>query len=223
MALKISKEAIQDLHKRVDASVKKARSSAVLQKKEDPSWILLMDHIKLSFDTFQGIRGYWNILSGEFIVMMSDVAQAHRLLRENIAAIECVNVHSSFDFSEAKNWVAFEISNRAEFVSVRSGYYNGDKDFVELSPEKQGAIEHRIMCDVLPMVRSCLYDKYPYQEKPRILSNIESLDTERINEAYASGEYYSPANGSFLHLVYRLKGMSPSEDISSFEDWLEEE
>ena len=221
MALKINSEALASLHKINAKKKEKARSSAVLQKKEDPSWILLMDHIKLSFDNFQGIRGYWNILSGEFIVMMSDVSQAHRFLLENVEEIECVNVHSSFDFSEAKNWVAFEISNRAEFINVRSGYYE-DKDFVELSPEKIGAIEHRIMCDVLPMVRNCLYDKYPYQDRPRILSNIESLDTERIYNAYASGEYYSPANGSFLHLVYRLKGMSPSEDISSFEDWLEE-
>lgn len=222
MALKINREALASLHKINAKKKEKARSSAVLQKKEDPSWILLMDNIKLAFDTFQGIRGYWNILSGEFIVMMSDVAQAHHLLLENVEEIECINVHSSFDFSEAKNWLAFEISNRAEFVNVRSGYY-GDRDFVELSPEKQGAIEYRIMRDVLPMVRNCLYDKFPYHEKPRILSNIEGLDTERVNEAYASGEYYSPENGSFLNLVYQLKGMSPLEDISSFEEWLEDD
>jgi hypothetical protein len=220
MALKINTGALEALRNKTEAEKKKSRASAVLQKKEDPSWIILMDNINMSFDTFQGIRGYFNIITGAFIVMMSDVAQAHRLLRENTEEIECVKIHSSVD-SEAKHWVAFEISNRAEIVTVRSEYY-GDRDLVELTPEKKGAIEYRITVDVLPMVRSCLHDRYPYHERPRILSNIESLDTERLNEAYTSGEYYSPCNGSFLNLVYRLKGMSPLESVLEFEEWLGE-
>ena len=101
--------------------------------------------------------------------------------------------------------------------------YHGERYTEELSPEKVEAIEYRIREEIIPKLKSMMYDKYPYQDKPRVLSNINNLDIEKINELAESEKYASVGNGSFRYLVYRMKGKDFLEDIDEFERWLEED
>jgi hypothetical protein len=56
-----------------------------------------------------------------------------------------------------------------------------------------------------------------------VLTNIDNLDVEKINEMAKSERYASVGNGSFRYLVYRMKGMGPLESVIDFENWLKEE
>lgn len=221
---KPSTDALKKLHKICEDSISTARQNAVLGKHQDPTWIQMMNHIDLAFDNFQGIRGFWNIITNQWIVIMTDASYVHELLKDAISDIESVefNTSSGLQWTEAQNAVAFEIGNRCDTVHVRASYY-GDKDYDNLTPEKVAAIEYRIREEVLPKLKPMMYDQYPYQDKPRILSNIKGLDIDKINTMYESGGYTSVANGSFRYLVYRLKGMDAIEDILEFEQWLKED
>jgi hypothetical protein len=183
----------------------------------------MMNHIDLAFDNFQGIRGYWNIITDKWVVIMSDLAKAHKLLRDAVDDIEAVEIssQSGYAWTEAQYNVAFEISNRCETVRVRKAYH-GER-YTELSDEKVSAIEYRIREEIMPKLKAMMYDQYPYQDKPRVLSNIDNINIEKINEMAASERYMSVGNGSFRYLVCRMKGMDYLDDINDFESSLKEE
>lgn len=220
----INPDALKSIHKIQEESKINARRNAVLEKHQDPTWIQMMDHIDLAFDNFQGIKGYWNIINDNWVVIMTDLAKAHELLRDAVDEIDCVEFCSQtgYTWSEAQYNVAFEIGNRCDIVRVRKDYH-GERYTEELSPEKVAAIEYRIREEIIPKLKSMMYDKYPYQDKPRVLSNINNLDIEKINTMSESDRYASVGNGSFRYLVYRMKGMDILDDIDEFERWLEED
>lgn len=221
---RINPEALKSLHKMQEKSKINARSNAILGKHQDPTWIQMMDHIDLAFDNFQGIRGYWNILNDKWVVIMTDLSKAHELLRDAVDDIETVEFSSpsGYSWTEAQYNVAFEISNRCETVRVREDY-QGERYIEELSPEKVEAIEYRIREEIMPKLKALIYDQYPYYDKPRVLTNINNLDVEKINEMAKSERYASVGNGSFRYLVYRMKGMGPLESVIDFENWLKED
>ena len=220
MGATINTEALKSLHKVHEENIRKV----VLGKHQDPTWIQMMDHISLAFDNFQGIRGYWNILNDKWVVIMTDLSKAHELLRDSVDEIDNVEFssQSGYSWTEAQYNVAFEISNRCETVRVRKDYH-GERYTEELSDEKVAAIEYRIREEIFPKLKTMLYDQYPYQDKPRVLSNITDLDIEKINTMSESDRYASVGNGSFRYLVYRMKGMDILDDIDEFERWLEED
>jgi hypothetical protein len=220
MGVVFNPEAIKKLHKRQEEK----KRQLLLGKHQDPTWIQMMDHIDLAFDNFQGIRGYWNIITGKWCVIMSDIAREHELLRDAVDEIEVVEFcsQSGYSYTEAQYNVAFEISNRGDIVNVRKDYY-GERYIEELSPEKLSAIEYRIREEIIPKLKTLMYDQYPYQDKPRVLTNIDDLDIEKINEMSESEKYMSVGNGSFRYLVYRLKGMDFFDDMGKFERWLNED
>lgn len=224
MKATINPEALKSLHKIQEESKINARRDAILGKHQDPTWIQMMDHIDLAFDNFQGIKGYWNIITNNWVVIMTDLAKAHELLREAVDEIDSVEFCSQtgYSWTEAQYNVAFEISNRCETVRVRKDYH-GERYTEELSDEKVAAIEYRIREEIMPKLKTMLYDQYPYQDKPRVLSNIDNLDIEKINEMAESERYMNVGNGSFRYLVYRMKGMDILDDIDEFERWLEED
>jgi hypothetical protein len=218
---KIDKKSLDAITKLHQNNIKAAREKAVLKKHQDPTWIQMMDHIDLAFDNFQGIRGYWNILNDKWVVIMTDLSKAHELLRDAVDDIETVEFSSpsGYSWTEAQYNVAFEISNRCETVRVREDYH-GERYIEELSPEKVEAIEYRIREEIMPKLKALIYDQYPYYDKPRVLTNIDNLDVEKINEMAKSERYASVGNGSFRYLVYRMKGMGPIENVIDFENWL---
>lgn len=218
---KKSLDAITKLHQ---DNIRDAREKAVLKKHQDPCWVQMMDHIDLAFDNFQGIKGYWNIINDNWVVIMTDLAKAHELLRDAVDDIETVEFSSpsGYSWTESQYNVAFEISNRCETVRVRKDYH-GERYTEELSPEKVEAIEYRIREEIMPKLKAMIYDQYPYQDKPRVLSNIADLDIEKINEMAKSDRYASVGNGSFRYLTYRMKGMGPLESVIDFENWLKED
>lgn len=220
----INPEALKSLHKMQEEAKRKARSNAILGKHQDPTWIQMMDHIDLAFANFQGIRGYWNIVTNKWVVIMTDLSKAHELLRDAVEAIDNVEFCSQTGhaWTEAQYNVAFEIGNRCDIVRVRKDYH-GERYTEELSDEKVTAIEYRIREEIIPKLKTWMYDQYPYQDKPRVLSNIENLDIEKINEMAESEKYMSVGNGSFRYLVYRMKGMDVLDNIAAFEEWLEED
>ena len=220
MGATINPEALNSLHKFHEEN----RRKAILGKHQDPCWIQMMDHIDLAFDNFQGIKGYWNIINDNWVVIMTDLAKAHELLRDAVDEIDSVEFCSQtgYSWTEAQYNVAFEISNRCETVRVRKDYH-GERYTEELSDEKVAAIEYRIREEIMPKLKTMLYDQYPYQDKPRVLSNITDLDIEKINTMSESDRYASVGNGSFRYLVYRMKGMDILDDIDEFERWLEED
>lgn len=222
MGIVFNPEALKELHKRQEE--KKEKANAILGKHQDPTWILMMDNIDMAFDNFQGIRGYWNIITDKWVVIMSDIARAHELLRDTVDEIEVVEFcsQSCYSYTEAQYNVAFEISNRGDIVNVRRQYH-GERYTEELSPEKVAAIEYRIREEIIPKLKTLMYEQYPYQDKPRVLSNIENIDIEKINEMSESEKYMSVGNGSFRYLVYRLKGMDFLDDMDEFEMWLNED
>lgn len=224
MKATINPEALKSLHKIQEESKINARRDAILGKHQDPTWIQMMDHIDLAFDNFQGIKGYWNIITNNWVVIMTDLAKAHELLREAVDEIDSVEFCSQtgYSWTEAQYNVAFEISNRCETMRVRKDYH-GERYTEELSDEKVAAIEYRIREEIMPKLKTMLYDQYPYQDKPRVLSNIDNLDIEKINEMAESERYMNVGNGSFRYLVYRMKGMDILDDIDEFERWLEED
>lgn len=217
----LSPENIELLHRLHEE--RKTDAVAVLGKHQDPTWIQMMNHIDLVFDNFQGIRGYWNIITDKWVVIMSDLSKAHELLRDAVDDIEAVEIssQSGYAWTEAQYNVAFEISNRCEIVRVRKGYH-GER-YTELSDEKVSAIEYRIREEIMPKLKAMMYDQYPYQDKPRVLSNIDNINIEKINEMAASERYMSVGNGSFRYLVCRMKGMDYLDDINDFESSLKEE
>jgi hypothetical protein len=152
---------------------------------------------------------------------MTDLSKAHELLRDAVDDIETVEFssRSGYSWTEAQYNVAFEISNRCETVRVREDYH-GERYIEELSPEKVEAIEYRIREEIMPKLKALIYDQYPYYDKPRVLTNIDNLDVEKINEMAKSERYASVGNGSFRYLVYRMKGMGPIENVIDFENWL---
>lgn len=216
----INPEALKSLHKVHEEN----KNKAILAKHQDPTWIQMMDHISLAFDNFQGIKGYWNIITDKWIVIMTDLSKAHELLRDAVDEIEVVDFcsQSRYPWTEAQYNVAFEIGNRCDIVRVREVYY-GERYTEELSDEKVAAIEYKIRQEIIPKLKPMIYDQYPYQDKPRVLSNIENLDVEKINNMSESERYMSVGNGSFRYLVYRMKGMDFMDDIDKFERWLEED
>jgi hypothetical protein len=217
----LSPENIELLHRLHEE--RKTNAVAVLGKHQDPTWIQMMNHIDLAFDNFQGIRGYWNIITDKWVVIMSDLSKAHKLLRDAVDDIEAVEIssQSGYAWTEAQYNVAFEISNRCETVRVRKDYH-GER-YTELSDEKVSAIEYRIREEIMPKLKAMMYDQYPYQDKPRVLSNIDNINIEKINEMAASERYMSVGNGSFRYLVCRMKGMDYLDDINDFESSLKEE
>ena len=217
----LSPEDIELLHRLHEE--RKTNTVAVLGKHQDPTWIQMMNHIDLAFDNFQGIRGYWNIITDKWVVIMSDLSKAHELLRDAVDDIEAVEIssQSGYAWTEAQYNVAFEISNRCEIVRVRKAYH-GER-YTELSDEKVSAIEYRIREEIMPKLKAMMYDQYPYQDKPRVLSNIDNINIEKINEMAASERYMSAGNGSFRYLVCRMKGMDYLDDINDFESSLKEE
>lgn len=218
----LSPEDIELLHRLHEE--RKTDAVAVLGKHQDPTWIQMMDHIDLAFDNFQGIRGYWNIITDKWVVIMTDLAKAHELLRDAVSSIETVEYcsQSGFSWTEAQYNVAFEISNRCEIVRVRK-YYQGERYTEQLSDEKIAAIEYRIKEEIIPKLKAIIYEQYPYQDKPRVLSNIIDIDIDKITDMAESEKYMSVDNGSFRYLVYRLKGMNCLDDMIEFEEWLEED
>lgn len=224
MKATINPEALKSLHKIQEESKINARRDAILGKHQDPTWIQMMDHIDLAFDNFQGIKGYWNIITNNWVVIMTDLSRAHELLRDSVDEIDNVEFCSQTGhaWTEAQYNVAFEIGNRCDIVRVRKEYH-GERYTEELSDEKVEAIEYRIREEIIPKLKSMIYDQYPYQDKPRVLSNIDNLDIEKINEMAESERYMSVGNGSFRYLVYRMKGMDILDDIDEFERWLEED
>lgn len=224
MKATINPEALKSLHKIQEESKINARRDAILGKHQDPTWIQMMDHIDLVFDNFQGIKGYWNIITNNWVVIMTDLSRAHELLRDSVDEIDNVEFCSQTGhaWTEAQYNVAFEIGNRCDIVRVRKEYH-GERYTEELSDEKVEAIEYRIREEIIPKLKSMIYDQYPYQDKPRVLSNIDNLDIEKINEMAESERYMSVGNGSFRYLVYRMKGMDILDDIDEFERWLEED
>lgn len=218
MGIVFDPEAIKKLHKRHEEKERKV----FLGKHQDPTWIQMMDHIDLAFDNFQGIRGYWNIITDKWVVIMSDITRAHELLRDAVDEIDVVEIcsQSCYSYTEAQYNVAFEIGNRCDIMRVRK-YYHGERYTEELSDEKVEAIEYRIREEIMPKLKSLMYDQYPYQDKPRVLSNIDNLDIEKINTMAESEKYTSVGNGSFRYLVYRMKGMDFLDDLDEFEKWLE--
>ena len=220
----ISKESLDAITKLHQDNIRDAREKAILGKHQDPTWIQMMDHIDLAFATFQGIKGYWNILNDKWVVIMTDLSKAHELLRDSVDEIDNVEfgTPSGYSWSEAQYNVAFEIGNRCDIVRVRKDYH-GERYTEELSDEKVSAIEYRIREEIMPKLKALIYDQYPYQDKPRVLTNIDNLDVEKINELAESGRYASVGNGSFRYLVYRMKGMGPLENVIDFENWLKED
>lgn len=224
MRATINPDALKSIHKIQEESKINARSNAVLGKHQDPTWIQMMDHISLAFDNFQGIKGYWNILNDKWVVIMTDLSKAHELLRDAVDEIDSVEFCSQtgYTWSEAQYNVAFEIGNRCDIVRVRKDYH-GERYTEELSDEKVAAIEYRIREEIMPKLKAMIYDQYPYQDKPRVLTNINNLDVEKINELAESEKYTSVGNGSFRYLVYRMKGMDFLESVIDFENWLKED
>lgn len=217
--------------KELEASIESARNDAILGKKQNPSWIQLMDHIDKAFNTFNGIKGYYNIKNHQWAVVMTDSAKAHTLLRDYLSkyvGVMAVREFSSgmMSWTEALDWVAFEISNRCEYVNVRSTYYKSDERYdVDLTHEEKEAIRYRIETDVVPFVKQCIYDEFPYQEKPRLVTSLTNIENtfDNLNALYESGHYDSSAQGHFSYLVYRLKGMSIFESVTEFNKWLNED
>lgn len=216
----INPDALKSLHKVHEEN----KRTPVLGKHQDPTWIQMMDHISMAFDNFQGIRGYWNIITDRWIVIMTDLSKTHELLRDAVDEIEVVDFcsQSGYSWTEAQYNVAFEISNRCDIVRVRKDYH-GERYTEQLSDEKVAAIEYKIREEIIPKLKPMIYDQYPYQDKPRVLSNIDNLDIEKINEMAESERYMSVGNGSFRYLVYRMKGMDVLDNIAEFEEWLEED
>ena len=208
-------KAIESLHK----ALEEKKTKAILEKHQDPTWVQMMDHISLGFDSFQGIRGYWNIITNKWVVIMSDLSKAHELLRDAVSSIETIKI--GYAWTEAQYNVAFEISNMCETVRVRKDYYG--EHLEELTDEKVSSIEYRITQEIIPKIKAIVNEPYPYQDKPRILSNIPDIDIDKINEMSESEKYTSIGNGSFRYLVYRMKGMSSMDNMLSFEQWLEED
>lgn len=216
----INPEALKSLHKVHEEN----KSKAILGKHQDPCWIQMMDHIDLAFANFRGIKGYWNIITDKWVVIMTDLSKAHELLRDAVDEISNVEFCSQTGhaWTEAQYNVAFEIGNRCDIVRVRKDYH-GERYTEELSDEKVAAIEYKIRQEIIPKLKTWMYDQYPYQDKPRVLSNISNLNIEKINEMAESEKYVSVGNGSFRYLVYRMKGMDVLDNIAEFEEWLEED
>lgn len=224
---KINAEALSALKKNRNDEILKSRAAAVLGKKQNPSWHVLMDHIGLVFTNFEGIRGYYNIISEEWVFVMTDVGRAHEMLRDALikADIMKYTIHetAAFEWKEPIDWVAFTIGNRAEYVTVRSTYYTDDSTTVDLTPEKKAAIEYRIREEAIPKLRAIMDEEYPYHIKPRVISSFDNTSVD-IQNLYDWGErYFTTGQGNFSELVYRLKGKNPLESVIEFDEWLEEE
>ena len=219
---KINEEALAILKKNRNDEVLKSRAAAVLDKKQNPSWSVLMDHIGLVFTNFEGVRGYYNLISGEWVFVMTDAGRAHELLRDALTKADIIH-ETAVEWKEPINWVAFTIGNRAEHVTVRSTYYTDDFTTVALTPEKKAAIEYRIREEAIPKFRAIMDEEYPYHIKPRVISSFDNTSVD-IQNLYDWGErYFTTGNGTFSELVYRLKGKNPLESVFEFDEWLEKE
>ena len=204
----------------------RARTSAVLSKNQNPSWLLLMDHISECFASFEGIRGFYNLISNEWAFVMTDAGRAHEMLRD--ALINAYIMKSSekqsglFEWKEPINWVAFTIENRGRNVIVRSTYYTDDGSDVDLTTEKKEAIEYRLREEAIPKLMKIIHEEYPYHKSPRVISSTDA--DIQIQNLYDYGDrYFTTGNGSFMELVYRLKGKDPLESVFEFDEWLEKE
>lgn len=221
MLRKINPEALNSLHKMKERKV-------ILGKHQDPTWIRLMDHVHECFETFEGVKGFYNINTGEWAFVMTDAGRAHELLSDALVAMNKMKYFDKrtglFYWKEPIDWVAFTIGNRGDYVSVRSTYYTKDTIFsVDLTPEKKAAIEYRLREEALPKFKTVMYDEYPYHKSPRVVSSFDDtkIDVQRL---YDYGDrYFTSGNGSFLELVYRLRGKAPLESCLEFEERLEEE
>ena len=206
----------------------KARASAVLSKKQNPSWLVLMDHISYCFTSFEGIRGFYNLISDEWIFIMTDAGRAHEMLRDALINTGIMKFSEKqiglFEWKEPIDWVAFTIENRGRSVTVRSTYYTNDGSDVDLTTEKKAAIEYRLREEAIPKLNKIIHEEYPYHEGPRVISSTDVDIQNQIQNLYDYGDrYFTSGNGSFIDLVYRLKGKDPLESELGFEEWLEEE
>ena len=195
-----------------------ARASALLGKRENPTWKMLMENINKEFSTFEGAPGFYNIYTGEWAFALCDVARGHEFLATVLKdnnILQCDTLEGTLrDFIVPVDWVYFTIGTDSK-ISVRSSYFS-DGHYKDLTEEKRAAINYKLTETVTPVIKKLINEQFPYQDKARIITNssefeIDSKYTHRFRSAY---------NGSFSELVYKLKGMYPLENVTEFEKWL---
>ena len=219
----ISKEALDRIRKLHQDDIKKAREKAILKKDENPSWIQLMQNKPLAFSCFcDEIKGFIDVHTGDWFLIMTDVAKGHELLRDSVDEIE--KVTSVGGFSEPKYLVPFTIGDITETINVRDFFYDEEGHMINIDKEKQAALKHQIKTNIIPIIKGIINEPYPYQERPRIITNNNTdYQSDKVEMlCKMSNHYQSSGNGSFRELVYRLKGMGPLENVADFKKWLEQ-
>ena len=219
----ISKEALDRIRKLHDEEITKARSQAILKKDENPSWFQLMQNKSLAFSCFwDEIKGFIDVHTGDWFLIMTDAAKGHELLRDSVDEIEKVTVGRLS--SEPKYMVPFSIGDITETINVRDFFYDEEGHMIDIDKEKQAALKYQIKTNIIPIIKGIINEPYPYQERPRIItSNNTDYQPDKVEMlCNMSDHYQSSGNGSFRELVYRLKGMGPLENVIDFKEWLEQ-